>query len=267
MTQMIQTFTPYAEVVGEGDPIVLVHGGWTDGSRWGFVAPELAHTNTAVVYDRRGHSRSVWSGAVTRRTDEDDLAELIDRLGCRPAHLVGNSYGAAIALGTAARYPDLVRSVAGHEPPLLGVARFAPALASEMDNFAAIAELVADDIRRNEATRGAQRFVEDAVFGPGAWAMLPDSMKSTMVANAWTFVGMLQDQAWADVPAAPGRDIPVLLTDGDQTPAWLPHIVAALLEGPYRAAQHATFAGAGHSPHVTHPAEFVEVVRDFIASA
>ena len=27
-------FTPHVEVAGEGDPIVFVHGGWTDGSRW-----------------------------------------------------------------------------------------------------------------------------------------------------------------------------------------------------------------------------------------
>src|SRR5262245_3540011 len=111
MKSMSQQFTPFVEVSGAGDPIVFVHGGWTDGTRWNAVASELAATNTAVAYDRRGHSRSVWSEPVTRRTDEDDLAHLIESLGLGPAHLVGNSYGGSIAIGTAARYPDLVRSV------------------------------------------------------------------------------------------------------------------------------------------------------------
>src|SRR5262245_15039003 len=92
----LQAFTPYVEITGEGDPIVLVHGGWTNGARWGQVAPGLAHTHTVVAYDRRGHSRSVWDGAVMRRTDEDDLIELISRVDRGPALLVGNSYGASI---------------------------------------------------------------------------------------------------------------------------------------------------------------------------
>ena len=131
MKTMSQQFTPYIEVTGEGDPIVFVHGGWTDGSRWNALATTFAATHTAVAYDRRGHSRSLWSQPVARRTDEDDLAQLIESLGLGPAHLVGNSYGGSIALGTAARYPDLVRSVAAHEPPLVRVAESTPSIAAE----------------------------------------------------------------------------------------------------------------------------------------
>ena len=266
MKTMSQQFTPYIEVTGESDPIVFVHGGWTDGSRWNAVATAFAATHTAVVYDRRGHSRSLWSQPVARRTDEDDLAQLIESLGLGPAHLVGNSYGGSIALGTAARYPDLVRSVAAHEPPLVRVAESTPSIAAEMDRFNRIATEVADSIRGGVVEAAVSRFVDDAIFGPGAWSLLPVELKALMVSNASTFVGMLDDPHWALVPMLDTSNVRVMLTDGGQSPEWLRLIVAALKAGPYRAAQCVTFDSAGHAPQATHPEEFAAVVRDFVSA-
>ena len=56
----------------------------------------------------------------TRREDEDDLVALLEALDCVPAHVAGNSSGATIALGLAARRPDAFRSLTAHEPPLAG---------------------------------------------------------------------------------------------------------------------------------------------------
>ena len=104
--------------VGAGDPLVLVHGGWTDHTAFDAVVESLARSFRVIRYDRRGHSRSQYGpAAAPRRRDEDDLAELIEALGLGPAHLVGTSYGAAISLALAIRRPELVRSVLAHEPP------------------------------------------------------------------------------------------------------------------------------------------------------
>jgi pimeloyl-ACP methyl ester carboxylesterase len=263
MKSMSQQFTPYMEVTGDGDLIVLVHGGWTDGSRWNAVAAELAGSHTAVTYDRRGHSRSPWSEAVTRRTDEDDLAQLIESFELGPAHLVGNSYGGSIVLGTAARYPDLVRTVAVHEPPLLRIADSTPSIAAEIERFERIAIEVADTIKRGDVEAAVALFADDAIFGPGAWSILPTELKSLMVSNAPTFVGMLDDPDWAVVPIL-DSEVPVLLTDGGQSPAWLRVIVSALKDGPYRTARRVTFDSAGHAPHATHSQELAAVVRHFV---
>jgi pimeloyl-ACP methyl ester carboxylesterase len=80
--------------------------------------PGLARTFQVVTYDRRGHSRSerlATQGSVEK--DVADLALLIDSQGLQPAHVVGNSFGASIALKLAAARPDLVASLAVHEPP------------------------------------------------------------------------------------------------------------------------------------------------------
>jgi pimeloyl-ACP methyl ester carboxylesterase len=60
---------------GTGEPLVLVHGSWSDHSTWGQVVSALPSTLRAISYDRRGHSRSErGAGAVTRRRHEDIVA-------------------------------------------------------------------------------------------------------------------------------------------------------------------------------------------------
>src|SRR3954453_7212150 len=109
----------YYELHGSAEPLVLVHGSWGDHHNWDPVVPALAESFRVLAYDRRGHSareRPPGQGSVFE--DADDLAGLIDELGLAPAHVAGNSAGAAIVLRAAARRPDHFRSLIAHEPPL-----------------------------------------------------------------------------------------------------------------------------------------------------
>jgi pimeloyl-ACP methyl ester carboxylesterase len=107
------------ELSGSGEPLVLVHGSWGDHHNWDPVVPTLAESFQVLAYDRRGHSaseRPAGQGSVFE--DADDLAGLIDELGLAPAHVAGNSFGAAIALRAATRRPEVFRCLIVHEPPL-----------------------------------------------------------------------------------------------------------------------------------------------------
>src|SRR4051812_30153948 len=98
------------EVMGEGDPVVLLHGGLSDGTAWGLQLPALAEHHRVFVPDRRGHGKSPDTDAPFHY--EDMAAETIgflDAIVGGPAHLVGWSDGGIVALFVARDRPDLVR--------------------------------------------------------------------------------------------------------------------------------------------------------------
>ena len=84
-------------------------------------------------------------------------------------------------------------------------------------------------IERGEAEAAAREFVE-IVLGPGAWEMLPEGNRATMVRNADTFAGEALDPAWVDIDldALSRISVPVLLTQGDQSPPMFAAIIARL---------------------------------------
>ncbi|MYT25052.1 alpha/beta fold hydrolase [Streptomyces sp. SID7760] len=260
----------YYEIAGEGEPLVFVHGSWVDHETWQRVVPLLARSFRVLVYDRRGHSRSERPpGQGSRREDEDDLASLIELMGA-PAHVAASSFGASTALGLAARRPELLRSLAAHEPPLMGIVgdggqELRPALqAMEAALDGVLAALRAGDDRA-----GAQRFVDDVVIGPGGWEQLPERYRATLVANAPTFLDEHGDPDWARLDLArlaafPG---PALLTVGSESPPWFPVIVGELASALGGRVRMRTLVGDGHLPHLTHPERYAEDLTAFIRSS
>jgi pimeloyl-ACP methyl ester carboxylesterase len=251
----------HVERRGDGDPLVFVHGGFTDHQAWRLVAPVLAEDFHVVVYDRRRHSLSgVGDGPATRQAEEDDLIALVEALELAPVHLVGSSYGGSIALGVAARRPDLVRTVVAHEPALLHAVDD-PALVP----VGTLLEGVGRQLAAGDLAGGTRRFVEELILGPGWWDQLPEVTRQVMVANAGTVVDMLADPGWArlDVGRLDRSGVPVLLTEGDASPPWLGQVVAGLAEQA-PSVSRATYAGGGHMPHLTHPADLVATVREWV---
>ena len=254
------------DVTGAGEMLVLVHGGWSDRKNWLPVVPELARSFSVVVYDRRGHGLSTRDVPGSRRDQEEDLAALIDGLAGEPVHVAGTSFGASIALGLASRRPDLVRSVVGHEPPLASVAAGDREVRVEIDAAQNAVSAVIAQVERGDARGAAERFVEEVALGPGAWELLPQPVRETMVDSAAAFVAEQQDPAWADIELdeLASTSFPLLLTKGDESPAWFPPIVVKLGNAVGHAEVH-TYRGAGHAPHLTHPGDYLATVTDFLA--
>lgn len=100
----------YHEVSGEGAPLVLLHGGLTDGRSWGAQVPALAAAPYTVHRpDRRGHGRTAdVPGPLGYGIMADDTVGFLEGVVEGPAHLVGWSDGAVVAALVAMRRPDLV---------------------------------------------------------------------------------------------------------------------------------------------------------------
>ena len=100
-------------VIGQGQPIALLHG-YTDSlEMWRGTADSLARSYQVIVPDLRGFGRSSKFSDTESYAPEmvDDVARLLDHLGFRKAHVVGYSMGAMIASQLAVRHPDRLLSL------------------------------------------------------------------------------------------------------------------------------------------------------------
>jgi pimeloyl-ACP methyl ester carboxylesterase len=258
----------FVQRFGSGDPLVLAHGSWVDHMSWAFVVPALAQRFQVTAYDRRGHSQSerpATQGSI--QEDMADLAAIIEQAGA-PAHVVANSMGASISLRLAAERPELLRTLAAHEPPLVGLLRDDPATRALVEDPLELFGSAATDIAEGRGEEAARRFV-DFIIGPGAWdAVIPAEVKQMMVNNAPTFLDETRDPEvlTIDTAALAAFDRPVFLSGGSESPPFFSDILDKLHAAIPRAERN-TFAGAGHIPHSTHPQDYVAAVTAFIDSA
>jgi pimeloyl-ACP methyl ester carboxylesterase len=106
---------------GQGEAVVFIHGTFSDHRVWEGHRERIAKRYRYIALDQRYFGTAPWTDTGAKysvSTHADDLAMFIDRLGVGPVHLVGFSYGGAVALVVAARRPDLVRSMFLYEPAL-----------------------------------------------------------------------------------------------------------------------------------------------------
>jgi pimeloyl-ACP methyl ester carboxylesterase len=105
----------YYAVYGQGEPVLLIHGGLGNADVWGFQVPELAKTHQVIVADSRGHGRSTRAGGdMHYRVMTDDYIALLDHLKLTQVAVVGWSDGGIIGLDMAMRYPDRVTMLFAH---------------------------------------------------------------------------------------------------------------------------------------------------------
>ena len=102
----------YYEVEGQGDPLILLHGGTAPIETWGAQRPALAAKYTVYLPERRAQGRTPdVAGPITYDIMADDSIAFMEALGVSNAHIVGWSDGGNIGMIMAIRRPDLVRTL------------------------------------------------------------------------------------------------------------------------------------------------------------
>jgi len=123
-----------AQEVGEGEPVLLIHGGPNSGSTWAPLVQYLSGYRCLIV-DRPGTGLSD-----PYPIDRDNLAEFGDRfvgdvltgLGIESAHIVASSFGGMLALRSAAAEPEFVRRMVQMAAPALAPGSATPAFMRAM---------------------------------------------------------------------------------------------------------------------------------------
>lgn len=167
----------YYEEYGAGPPILCIHGTGSSTELWRSAAAELGKRGRAIVYDRRGFSRSERPEPLVMDVHghADDAAALLDGLGGEPAIVIGRSHGGEVAVDLALRYPDRVRALALLEGGAFslgpGFRRWLGRVHEQV--FAAAA---------GGNDRVGEAFLR-VVLGDAGWEGLPDRVKQVFIAN------------------------------------------------------------------------------------
>ena len=102
----------YYEIHGNGDPLILLHGGVGATEMFGEVLPSLSKSRRVIAADLQAHGRTAdIDRPLTFEAMADDIAALMKHLGIGKADVMGYSIGAGVALRTAVRHPGLVRKL------------------------------------------------------------------------------------------------------------------------------------------------------------
>jgi pimeloyl-ACP methyl ester carboxylesterase len=149
--------------------VLCFHSSTASGAQWAPLGAVLGTAYAVVAPDLYGYGDAPdWHGA--RPLELADEARRFDTLiAAAPAgvHLVGHSYGGAVALRAALRHPERVRSVTVYEPVLFGLLeRVEPAGGALAESWA-VARRVLERIAAGDRRKAAERFI-DYWSGDGA---------------------------------------------------------------------------------------------------
>lgn len=102
----------YYEVYGEGEPLLLIHGGTATSQSWASHLPALTEHFRVFAPDSRGHGRTDNpTGELDYRVMAEDVATLVGELGLQRPLVLGYSDGGQIALELGMRYPGLAKAL------------------------------------------------------------------------------------------------------------------------------------------------------------
>jgi proline iminopeptidase len=277
MTKMhIRDVDLFVEVVGDGPPLVLMHGG--PGLDHVSLTPfrELADRFTVVFYDHRCNGRSV-GPAVTSMTWDNltaDADALRERLGFDRWAVLGHSFGGHVALEYALRYLDRISRLVLLDTA--GDAHWSQEHAPEV-----LAGRGYDAKTVSVARRFYNGRIEPKDFPRASMRLLPayDSRFSLlqlgreMLEGGWRmrtrpealiFGGRSLLHGWSVMDRLAEIDVPTLVMAGHDDFLFPPESQAQLAAGIPKA-ELRIIERAGHNPQAERPAETIAAVRRFLA--
>lgn len=98
----------FHRVLGEGQPLLILHGLFGNSDNWQTHAKKLAEYYQVILIDQRNHGHSDWSDDFSYDILAEDLHELVEELGLRKIILLGHSMGGKTVMRYAQLYPETI---------------------------------------------------------------------------------------------------------------------------------------------------------------
>lgn len=235
--------------------VVALHCSGSSGRQWDAYVERLPAGLRLTAPDLMGNGREqAWNPAspVTLEAEARRVLAAFPADGA-PVHLIGHSYGGAVALEIAMRWPEKVRTLTLYEP-----VRFA---LLDNDETAGVRQMIIEAGTRIVRLVCAGRLHEAAAMfvdywsGRGTWDKVPASRRQTFADRMPKVAAEFDALFGDDVPAGAYAQLtmPMRLIAGMRSPLPARKVVEQLAMR-CRHAGVVHLAGLGHMGPVTHPA-------------
>jgi pimeloyl-ACP methyl ester carboxylesterase len=248
---------------GRGQPVVLLHSTGGSSAQWRALADRLSARYHVIAPDLYGYGATAnWPGrSVFGLEHEMAIVDaLLDRFDA-PAHLVGHSYGGAVALHVARKRSEVLRSLTLIEPVAFHLLRTGDEIdAAALREITQIGATVTGSLACGDYAGGFGRFV-DYWSGPGTWSGMPaakrDGLAGRLAKVALDFHATIRE------PTRPADFrrimVPTLLVQGACTTLPTQRICLRLART-LRSVDVKTINGAGHMSPLTHRDEVNDLI-------
>lgn len=250
---------------GQCPTVVLLHSSASSARQWQDLIATLQPRFRVLAIEFHGHgARPDWRGdsPLTLADDAALVEPLLAEAG--GAHVVGHSYGAAVALKLATTHPTSVHSLIAYEPVLFRLLIDDIACRQPAQDVVAVADFLRDRLARDEAFPAAKRFI-DFWSGAGSWESLPAGRQHA-VATRMRSVLQHFDALFREPPQRAQLvhlRVPMLFLTGART-LTATRRIGELLRAALPVAHHEVLPGMGHMGPITHAADVNRRIAEFL---
>lgn len=273
---------PHAElfcrVVGEGDPIVVLHGG--PGLSQDYLLPymlKLSENNLVIFYDQRSCGFS--SGDITEDTMRievfvDDLECIRNAFGFKKMTLLGHSAGGFLAMHYAIAHPESIdKLILSNTSPASseGVDVFLREAKLRIDPYQERLKAIADESDLVDADPDTLERYHKLLFraychNPEKAELLPVRMEPQASANCYKVLGMFYQNVFRERfdlrDALNQLKIPTLIIHGDDD--IVPYRTAQSIHESIPGSEYILIKDCGHFPYVEVPELFFKHLSEFL---
>lgn len=243
--------------MGEGKPLMILHGLFGFSDNWQTHAKKLAEYYRVILVDLRNHGRSDWSDEFSYDIMADDVIELATDLELEDLILVGHSMGGKVAMRVAQKEEDLLEKMVIVD---MGTKSY------PMHHEHILAGIYSVKVDEIKARREAEEQMRVHIDSEGVLQFLLKNLH-------WVEKGKL---AWRMNTAVLEREMPEILSALPKGEVFTPTLFIRgelsnyirdedfeSIENQFLDCHIETIEGAGHWVHAESPSEFLEMLLSF----
>lgn len=248
------------DVIGDGFPLVVLHGLFGSRDNWRSIARRLAKNFSVYTLDLRNHGEAFHQAGMTYDELAGDVCNWLQHMQLSRIHLMGHSMGGKTAMQLAVSFPEIINRLIVAD---IAAKRYPP------DHAVIIEALKAINLAEISTRRDADQQLAAHLSDPLVRAFLLKNLVAKDGGFVWRIDLTAIDVAYTDICAAPdthrGFAGPTLFIRGARSSFVLDEDIV-MIEKDFPDSRIETIADAGHWLHAEKPDDFCSLVSRFLLS-